>query len=140
MHERGQSSLYFGKDFSKEFDFINNDNYTHFKTLEMTSVHKMKLSRYDCDERNSQKFVDCINEYYEEKLNCNLPWIIRKSNNHKKPCDSDKDYKEYLNISMSIFTSQVREEIENKARWFKSGKSFEIVHRFEIHIFLKYHP
>ena len=114
MHERGQSSLYFGKDYSKEFDYLNDDSYTHMKTLEMTLVQKMKLSRYDCDESNSQMFVDCINEYYEEKLNCNLPWINRNSENPQKTCASDKDYEEYLDISTSIFQSQVRKEIENK--------------------------
>ena len=113
MHERGQSSLYFGKDYSKTFDYSNKDTYS-IKTLEMKSVQKMKLSRHDCDESNSQMFMDCINEYYEEKLNCNLPWINRNSENHQKTCASDKDYEEYLNISTSIFQSQVRKEIENK--------------------------
>ena len=112
MHETGQSSLYFGKDYSKTFDYSNKDTYS-FKTLEMKSVQKIKLSRYDCDESNSKMFVNCINDYYEETLQCNLPWInVRKSKNIEKTCTSDKDYDEFMNISKSIFKSQVRKEIE----------------------------
>ena len=114
IHERGQSSLYFGKDYSKEFDYFIRQTHT-LKTLEMKYVQKMKLSRYVCDESNSKMFVNCINEYYEERLKCNLPWTnFKKSKNLQKTCTSDKDYDEFLNISKSLVTSQVKKEIEKK--------------------------
>ena len=110
MHEKGQSSLYFGKDYSKNLDYTSGNTFSLI-TLEMTKVQKMKLPSYNCDETNSVRFVDCINEYYEEMLNCNLPWV---NNNHKRTCSTNNDYETFLNISRSIFTNNTRGQIEDR--------------------------
>ena len=56
----------------------------------LTETIALKKSTYDCNEDNSVKQTDCINEYLEQKLECLLPWL--HTNSDSLVCSGSEKY------------------------------------------------
>ena len=41
------------------------------KQIDTININK---SNYECDEENSKCLMDCMENYYSQKLGCKLPW------------------------------------------------------------------
>ena len=79
---------------------------------EVTS--RLKKSKFNCHEDNSNKQAECLNEYYALKLNCTLPWIASKRPQNRAKCQGRKKFTEFRNLSMSIGNSRDIGELEKK--------------------------
>ena len=42
-----------------------------------TETARLKKANYYCIEDNSNRFMDCIDNFYSEKLGCILPWTLK---------------------------------------------------------------
>jgi hypothetical protein len=78
---------------------------------------RLKKSKFNCLEDNSNKQTECINEYYASKLNCTLPWV--PSNNpinpqNRQQCQEKEKFTEFRNLSMSIGNPEVIRELKIK--------------------------
>lgn len=61
----------------------------------------------DCNEDNSNKIMNCFNNFYAKKLGCMLPWI---QNNGKK-CTGKEKFQEFKNLSEKLLESSIEKEL-----------------------------
>jgi hypothetical protein len=73
-------------------------------------------SNYSCDEDNSKRFMQCMENYYSQKLGCMLPWVLKnnKRNDIMNLCKGKEKFKEYKNIAMNILKSEASKELINE--------------------------
>ena len=75
-HEEGNSKQNYDFDETYGFEFSMLTN--HKGSLEAIAAEIVTISlkkfNYDCNEDNSMKMTDCINDFYAENLGCQLPW------------------------------------------------------------------
>ena len=75
-HEEGNSKQNYDFDETYGFEFSMLTN--HKGSLEAIAAETVTISlkkfNYDCNEDNSMKMNDCINDFYAEQLGCQLPW------------------------------------------------------------------
>ena len=116
MHETKQSPYNYVVDQGKLQWIVNGyQNVIFMGKQEVTK--RLKKSKFNCHENNSNKQTECINEYYASKLNCTLPWV--PSNNPNNPqnrqqCQGKEKFTEFRNLSMSIGNPEVIRELEIK--------------------------
>ena len=79
---------------------------------EVTS--RMKKSKFNCHEDNSNKQTECLNEYYASKLNCTLPWVASKRPQNRVECKGRDKFIEFKNLSLSIGNSEVIGELKKR--------------------------
>ena len=102
MHESGQSPYNYDVDLSK-VEYLDKDSHVVYTMSgQQDVVKRLKKSNFICNEDNSNKQVDCLNNYYASKLNCTLPWVKADNQNHTNLCNGKDKFKEFKNLSMSI--------------------------------------
>ena len=83
------------------------------KQIETIRINK---SNYICDEENSKHFMDCMENYYSQKLGCKLPWALNNNlrNDSMNLCKGREKFKEFKNLAMNILKSDQRKELINE--------------------------
>ena len=116
MHEAKQSPYNYVVDQEKIKWIVNGyQNVIFMGKQEVTK--RLKKSKFNCLEDNSNKQTECINEYYASKLNCTLPWIPSNSPNfpqNRQQCQGKEKFTEFRNLSMSIGNPEVIEKLKKK--------------------------
>ena len=100
MHENGQSEYNYEL-VQGNFHYVKNGKFMRIN-LEPQQIVTQNLhkSSYQCHENNSHSFSGCLNDYYEIKLGCNLPWVMKNKN--RSTCTSKSKFEEFRNLSFSI--------------------------------------
>ena len=75
-------------------------------------VKRLKKSNFMCNEDNSNRQTDCLNNYYASKLNCTLPWIYADNQDHTGLCDGKDKFEEFRNLSMSIGETEATNDLK----------------------------
>ena len=80
------------------------------KQIDTININK---SNYTCDEENSKRFMDCMENYNSQKLGCKLPWALNNSirNDSMNLCKGKEKFKEYKKIAMNILRSEASKEL-----------------------------
>ena len=113
MHEKKQSPYNNVVDEGKLKWIVNGyQNVIFMGKQEVTK--RLKKSKFDCLEDNSNKQTECINEYYASKLNCTLPWVPSNNPQNRQQCQGKEKFTEFRNLSMSIGNPEVIGELETK--------------------------
>ena len=113
MHETKQSPYNYLVDQGKLRWIVNGyHNVIFMGKQEVTK--RLKKSKFNCLEDNSNKQTECINEYYASKLNCILPWVPSNNPQNRQKCQGKEKFTEFRNISMSIGNPEVIGELETK--------------------------
>ena len=116
MHETKQSPYNYVVDQSKLKWIVNGyHNVIFMGKQEVTK--RLKKSKFNCLEDNSNKQTECLNEYYASKLNCVLPWVPSNNPNNtqnRQKCQGKEKFNEFRNLSMSIGNPEVIGELEKK--------------------------
>ena len=113
MHETKQSPYNYVVDQGKLKWIVNGyQNVIFMGKQEVTK--RLKKSKFNCLEDNSNKQTECINEYYASKLNCTLPWVPSNNPQNRQQCQGKEKFTEFRNLSMSIGNSEVIEELEKE--------------------------
>ena len=83
------------------------------KQIDTKNLYK---SNYTCDEENSKRFMQCMENYYSQKLGCMLPWVLKNNirNDTMNQCKGKEKFDEYKNIAMNILKSEARKELIHK--------------------------
>ena len=66
---------------------------------------KVKTKNYQCNEKNSNKFNPCFDEFYMSKLNCSFPWL-KNYNGTLQKCGSKQYIKDFINLITSVAHSR----------------------------------
>ena len=113
MHETKQSPYNYIVDQGKLRWIVNGyQNVIFMGKQEVTK--RLKKSKFNCLEDNSNKQTECINEYYASKLSCILPWVPSNNPQNRQKCQGKEKFTEFRNISMSIGNPEVIGELEKK--------------------------
>ena len=113
MHETKQSPYNYVLDQGKIKWIVNGyQNVIFMGKQELTK--RLKKSKFNCLEDNSNKQTECINEYYASKLNCTLPWVPSNNPQNRQQCQGKEKFTEFRNLSMSIGNPEVIGELETK--------------------------
>ena len=111
MHETKQSPYNYVVDQGKLRWIVNGyQNVIFMGKQEVTK--RLKKSKFNCHENNSNQQTDCLNEYYVSKLNCTLPWISSNHLENRLQCQGKEKFNEFKNLSMSIGNLEVNRELE----------------------------
>ena len=80
------------------------------KQIDTIDINK---SNYTCDEENSKCFMDCMENYYSQKLRCKLPWAMNFNvrNASMNLCKGKEKFKEFKNLAMNILKSEQSKEL-----------------------------
>ena len=83
------------------------------KQIDIININK---SNYSCDEENSKRLMDCMENYYSQKLGCKLPWALNNNikNDSINLCKGKEKFKEFKNLAMNILKSDQRKELINE--------------------------
>ena len=83
------------------------------KQIDIININK---SNYSCDEENSKRLMDCMENYYSQKLGCKLPWALNNNikNYSINLCKGKEKFKEFKNLAMNILKSEERKKLNNK--------------------------
>ena len=75
------------------------------KQIDTININK---SNYTCDEENSKHFMDCVENYYSQKLGCKLPWALNNNirNDSLNLCKGKEKFKEFKDLAMNILKSE----------------------------------
>ena len=102
MHESGQSQYNYNVDYSR-LEWIDKDSHeVYTMSNQQDVVKRLKKSNFECNDDNSNKQADCLNNYYASKLNCVLPWVHTDNPEPADFCDGKDKFEEFRNLSMSI--------------------------------------
>ena len=83
------------------------------KQIDTININK---SNYTCDGENSKRFMDCMENYYSQKLGCKLPWVLNNNirNDSMNLCKGKEKFKEFKNLAMNILKSEQSKELINE--------------------------
>ena len=83
------------------------------KQIDIININK---SNYSCDEENSKRLMDCMENYYSQKLGCKLPWALNNNvkNDSMNLCKGKEKFKEFKNLAMNILKSDQSKELINE--------------------------
>ena len=85
MHETKQSPYNYVVDQEKIKWIVNGyQNVIFMGKQELTK--RLKKSKFNCLEDNSNTQTECINEYHASKLNCTLPWVPSNNPQNGQQC------------------------------------------------------
>lgn len=114
-HGKGESKQNYVFDWTTiEYIAKGKINAIYLKTQE---TRKLKKAKYNCAEDNSQRFTDCINDFYAFKLGCQLPWV-RKTNSSSTYCKGQDKFSQFRNLSMSITKPELLHELRHNHHCF----------------------
>ena len=111
MHESGQSHYNYDVDVSRIEYFDKTAHVVYTMSSQQDVVKRLKKSNYMCHEDNSNRRTDCLNDYYESKLNCTLPWVHEDNQNRTDLCHGKDKFEEVRNLSMSIGEFEAKNEL-----------------------------
>ena len=112
FHQEGQSP-YAYKFAEEETKWIGNDSYVSFTFTKQIVTLYMNKKSYPCNEDNQNYFMHCLENYYNKRLGCLLPWSIqnRKNNHTGNICLGKDKFWEYKNISMNILKPKEQDDL-----------------------------
>ena len=112
FHEVGQSP--YGYTFAEDEWFWFNSGYLlKLQFDKQIKTQNIKKSNYNCNEENSYRFMDCMENYYSKKLGCILPWTQENTNQNLNICTGKEKFREYKNLSMSILHTEIQNDLKN---------------------------
>ena len=89
-------------------DYIPQNTLQQVKFGKQIVTHKLKTSKMDCNEDNSNKMMDCLNDFHAKKLGCTLPWV--RKNGSK--CTGKEKFEAFKNLSSQLIYDYEYELIE----------------------------
>ena len=105
LHEEGQSPYLYKFDEEWVWFNFNQSNYkiSLGKQIETLRINK---SNYTCDESNSNRFMQCMETYLSNQLDCDLPWTDKnKENNGLNECKEKDKFDKFRGITRNILNS-----------------------------------
>ena len=112
-HALGQSFHNFGFKWGNMLDLVYMEKgYT--QVLVTVETTKLNLRSYDCDEDNAINITDCINDFINEELKCQLPWLKETSSIDLELCTGSEKLKEYRKIYTHLTSTSTIERIRKK--------------------------
>ena len=67
----------------------------------------LKTSNTDCHEDNSNKMMNCVNNFFAKKLGCTLPWVKEK----EAKCTGKEKFEEFKNLSAKLKGNSIGKEL-----------------------------
>jgi hypothetical protein len=111
MHESGQSQYNYKVQYSS-IELLDKDSHVVYTMSgQQDVVKRLKKSNFECNEDNSNKQADCLNNYYASKLNCVLPWVHTDNPEPADLCDGKDKFEEFRNLSMSLGEIEATNEL-----------------------------
>ena len=75
----------------------------------------LKTNSHDCNQDNSLRFTQCINEFMAEEMNCTVPWITKSSSSSRpKTCSGQAKLEEFRRFYRDISTNRTTAKIDKK--------------------------
>ena len=106
IHEMGQSLHNYYID-QRKIEHIASEKVYRKKFGKQVLTQKLKTSKMNCNEDNSNKMMNCVNNFYAKKLGCTLPWIQE----NEVKCTGKEKFAEFRNLSAKIIDASVEEEL-----------------------------
>ena len=97
IHEIGQSLHNYYMD-QRKVEWILPEKAYRTKFGKQVVTQKLKTSKMDCIEDNSNNMMNCINNFYAKKLGCTLPWVQESG----VKCHGKEKFEEFKNLSAKI--------------------------------------
>ena len=113
FHDEGQSPYGYKFDDSQWVYFNSNEALKIGFGKQMSTI-RLNKSNYTCIEDNSNRFMECLEQYYSKKLRCKPPWILKNNTGFQNLCSGVEKFQEYRNVSMSIFKPEIQQELMNE--------------------------
>ena len=109
IHEIGQSLHNYYIDQRKIEMIVTNTTYLK-KFGKQVVTRMLKTSNTDCHEDNSNKMMNCVNNFFAKKLGCTLPWV--KENEEK--CTGKEKFEEFKNLSAKLIDARTAKELSKE--------------------------
>ena len=106
IHEIGQSLHNYYID-QRKIEYIASAKTYRKKFGKQVVTQKLKTSKMDCNEDNSNKMMNCVNNFYAKKLGCTLPWV--RQNGVK--CTGKEKFEEFKNLSTKVIEAGIEKEL-----------------------------
>ena len=106
IHEMGQSLHNYYID-QRKIEYIAHEKTYRKKFGKQVVTQKLKTSKMDCNEDNSNKMMNCVNNFYAKKLGCILPWIQESG----AKCTGKEKFEEFKNLSAKIIDASIGKEL-----------------------------
>ena len=111
IHESGYSQYNYDVDRSKIIYIDKGSHVVYTMSGQQDVVKRLKKLNFICNEDNSNRQTDCLNNYYASKLNCVLPWVRTNNPEPADLCDGKDKFEEFRNLSMSIGEIEATNEL-----------------------------
>ena len=109
IHEIGQSLHNYYIDQRKIEMIVPKTTYRK-KFGKQVVTRMLKTSNTDCNEDNSNKMMNCVNNFFAKKLGCTLPWV--KENEGK--CTGKEKFEEFKNLSAKLIDARTTKELREE--------------------------
>ena len=106
IHEIGQSLHNYYID-QRKVEYIVPENIYRKKFGKQVVTQKLKTSKMDCHEDNSNRMMNCVNNFYTKKLGCTLPWIQESG----AKCTGKEKFEEFKNLSAKLIDASIEMEL-----------------------------
>ena len=106
IHEIGQSPHNYYID-QQKIELIVPENVYTKKFGKQVVTQKLKTSKMYCHEDNSNKMMNCVNNFYSKKLGCILPWIQESG----AKCTGKEKFDEFKNLSAKLIDASIEKEL-----------------------------
>ena len=105
MHEEGQSP-YLYKFEDDQWLWFDSKSYLKIDLGKQTETLRITKSNYTCDEENSNRFMQCMETYFSNQLDCDLPWTDKnKENNGLNECKEIENFVKFRRIITKILNN-----------------------------------
>ena len=84
------------------------------KSFTTEETISLKKSTFDCDENNSMKFENCVNDFIAEQLKCKLPWTNYLGLEEFEECDGKDRFEEFRNVSRDLGSELFRKQLKKR--------------------------
>ena len=115
FHEEANSP-YLYKFAQDQWFLFDTENLLKIEIGKQIETIRINKSNYICDEENSKHFMDCMENYYSQKMGCKLPWTLNNNlrNDSMNLCKGKEKFKEFKNLAMNILKSEQSKELINE--------------------------
>ena len=107
-HEPNQSPYNYQFSMLDNFEMLYQNTVYTFATVPTKTIFKRR-SAYLCQEDNSIRFTECIDQYIAEEINCILPWI---NSNSDSKCKTEEQLKKFRDLHRHMTTNKTSIRIQ----------------------------
>lgn len=111
LHEKQHSKINYW--WNPENIYLFRESAQYEIELKYAEHFRLKTKHYNCNDKGKARPFDCLQQFYNEKLKCNLPW----TGNQTSICQSMEDKENLIELITNLANGTLMTDLKSRNCW-----------------------